>query len=474
MRAARGEGPVLFALFWRSETVKGVRENMRKSVEKAYAINDVKAVFVSLVDKAANRKTLLITKGDDGSASIQTYGRIIKSDATAHYVTGVVYEPMAEDTQGNYMTEEEITKAAYWFMKNGSGVDLQHNFEPLEGATVVESYVTKCDEEIEGEPVKKGTWLMTMEITNPDIFAAIEKGEITGFSMGGTGVYSTEDVDISGAEGAEPVEKDEESRKKSVIKQLTGLLWPGTVKKGAVKEAYKKNSVRDNFWTAFYALNDNLLSCYNPTTGNWEIQRDESAIREALQDFNEIITSLLTDENGVFKSLNANYAGSVEKAGKAMSGENMKALKGIHESLGAFLSKFEEEEEIEVTKSELETIVTKAVGTAVDAAVEKMGGNAGQPQPGEKAGEVEKAGAEQSEPVTQEAIQKMVDAAIQKAMQPAGEKQPTVDEINEMIEKAVTKAMEPVLKDAGLPTHVGDDEPLEKGAGEEHYLHGIL
>ena len=47
-------------------------------------------------------------------------------------------------------SEEEITKAAYWFAKNGNQVDLQHCFEKCSGAAVVESYVAKCDMEIEG------------------------------------------------------------------------------------------------------------------------------------------------------------------------------------------------------------------------------------------------------------------------------------------------------------------------------------
>ncbi len=45
---------------------------------------------------------------------------------------------------------------------------------------------------------------MTVEITDPDVWAAVEKGEITGFSMGGTGIYSEDDVDpdcLSKSEG---------------------------------------------------------------------------------------------------------------------------------------------------------------------------------------------------------------------------------------------------------------------------------
>ncbi len=36
---------------------------------------------------------------------------------------------MVEDSQGNYMTEEEIAKAAHWFMKNEGSVDIQHCFK---------------------------------------------------------------------------------------------------------------------------------------------------------------------------------------------------------------------------------------------------------------------------------------------------------------------------------------------------------
>ena len=70
-------------------------------------------------------------------------------------MTGIVYEPLAEDSQGNFMTEAEITKAAYWFAKNGDKVDLQHSFEPLSGAAVVENWVAKADFAIDGQPVKR-------------------------------------------------------------------------------------------------------------------------------------------------------------------------------------------------------------------------------------------------------------------------------------------------------------------------------
>ena len=206
-------------------------------IAKAYAITDAKISFVSLVDKAANKKQFLITKSEDGAANFATFGRILKADADSHFVTGIVYEPMVEDTQGNYMTEEEITKAAYWFAKNGNQVDLQHCFKKCDGAEVVESYVAKCDMEIEGETIKKGTWLMTMEITDSDVWDSIQKGDITGFSMGGVGVYSEEDVEL-------PVEKQEEP--KGLFRKLAKAMGFDVVEKGAVKNNFKRRVKEDN------------------------------------------------------------------------------------------------------------------------------------------------------------------------------------------------------------------------------------
>lgn len=46
---------------------------MRNKVAKAIAMSDVKAIFVSLVDKAANQRQFLITKAEDGRAIFQTF-----------------------------------------------------------------------------------------------------------------------------------------------------------------------------------------------------------------------------------------------------------------------------------------------------------------------------------------------------------------------------------------------------------------
>lgn len=461
---------------------------MRKGLKKAYEITDAKIQFVSLVDKAANKRQFLIKKEDGGKATFATYGRIVKADAENHYVTGVVYEPMAEDSHGNFMTEAEITKAAYWFAKNGNKVDLQHSFEPLDGASVVESWIAKADFDIDGETVKKGTWLMTVEVADESVWEGIEKGEITGFSMGGLGNYSEEDVELDN------VSKQETSEKKGLLKQLGKMLGLTVVEKGAMAELYEERSKGTLFWNAFNSLEE-ILYKYDPITGRYLYETDETKVRECLEEFSEIITSILTGGGSVTEAIQTDRP--VEKAGKKMSGKNRETLKGIYESLGAFLREFDDpepeetgdpedtkkadKEEKQVTKQEVEGIVEKAV----EAALAKATNTAAKTPEEEETAEDETKKKEtvteakkkgggcvtKSDELTPEGITAMVEAAITKALEPQHESV-TVEQVQEMITAAVAKAVDPVLKSRGLPTNLGGG--VEKAAGEQHYLHGIL
>lgn len=433
---------------------------MSKTIEKAYAISDAKISFVSLVDKAANKKQFLITKAEAGSASFASYSRIVNADAESHYITGIVYEPMTEDAHGNYMTEEEITKAAYWFAKNGNQVDLQHSFEPLEDAAVVESYVAKCDMEINGQSIKKGTWLMTVEVNDPDVFEAIKKGEITGFSMGGVGKYSSEDVALDDVAKTAIPTTPADREKRGLFKRLAAALGFEVVEKGEMADRYAADMKYSGFWNAFYTLED-VLYRYNWQMDRYEFEDNENLITEALTEFNAIVTDLLTGGQPVAKAL---ASGSVFKAGKAMSNANKETLTSIYDSLGAFLKKFnDEQEETDVTKKEITDAIAEGVAKALAPAQQ-------QPEAVEKAAE--------NTPITAETIEKMVDAAVKKALAPAedDEEPVTAENIQKMIEAAVEKAVAPVRKAAGVPSNLNDEDDGEDGVEKAapHYLAGIL
>lgn len=436
-----------------------------KNVEKATAIRNARIQFVSLVDKAANKRTFLIKKEERGKAAFSSYGRIVKTDSDNHYVTGIVYEPMTEDSHGDYMEEAEIVKAAYYFAKNGDKVDLQHSFKPLDGAAVVENWVAKADFKIGGEEIRKGTWLMTVEISDVDIWEKIKKSEISGFSMGGVGEYSEEDVDLNELDKTVA----EKAEKRGLLTKLAAALGCGAVEKGVVAELYEERSIGSLFWNAFQVLED-VLHAYDKVTDRYKYETDEGKVRECLEDFNRIITSILTGKESITKAIQTGRP--VEKAGKKMSRKNRETLAGIYESLGAFLKEFDaleedpdNKEEKDVTKREVEQIVFDTIAKAVGNGVQQQN-TAQEAQSG--AGAVEKARSNATAEITPESVEKMAEAAIELQQ----EEHVTAAQVQEMITAAVEKAVAPVLKSRGLPSNLNGS--LEKSAGEEHYLHGIL
>jgi hypothetical protein len=310
---------------------------------------------------------------------------------------------------------------------------------------------------------------MTVEITDPDIFDAIEKGEITGFSMGGMGQYSQEDVSL---------ENDSDSiQKKSIFKSLAKLMGFDIVEKGTVKDDYQSKMKSEGFWQAFYSLQDALFR-WNYFEDRRVYEADPDKIQEALTDFNEIITDLLSGPN-VAKSVTG-----ICKAGKKLSSANKETLKGIHESLGEFLSKFEEEEEIEVTKSEIQEIVKAAVAECTGAPAAPKGTGEPESITKEDIQEIVKqaltglsnpqpAQPQSEEKITKADVQAMIDAAIRKAT--GEEEEPPADngvDISEVITKAVSAAVEPLMKQAGVPTNLNNI--LQKSEEEVHYMHGFI
>lgn len=116
---------------------------------------------------------------------------ILKADEEQRLVTGIVLEPETFDSQGDKISEEEIFKAMEFFMlhqvladqheKNADNSPVQCNI------TVVESYQAKVDEVINEQPVKKGSWVMTVKVWDDEEWADVKSGKRTGFSIRGPG-----------------------------------------------------------------------------------------------------------------------------------------------------------------------------------------------------------------------------------------------------------------------------------------------
>ena len=458
-------------------------------VQKAIEISDAKIQFMSLVDKAANKRQFLVTKQEGGQAQFATTARIVKVDDATHYITGIAYEPLAEDAHGNFMTEPEIRKAAYWFAKNGDKVDIQHSFEKAEGLSVVENYVAPCDMTIGETPVVKGTWIITVECANDEVWQAVQKGELTGFSMGGVGKYSEQDVPL------DDVTKTAETEKRSLFKRFAEFFGFEVVEKGEVLDRYNESARNSAFWNAVYALEDVLLYHYEYRDGVYTNTVSPDKVHEALADFNRILTDVMTlSGDAVVKAVEL----PVCKAGKKMSSANKAKLDEICQALTDFKTAFdedpEEKEEKDTTKKKEDNSMTKAeIQAEVNAAVVKALTEAGvikagpapqatpAPQPAapvKKATEPAAPAEQAKEGVDVEAmVAKAAEAAVKKTLIEAGlieeEADPNAPVTKGEVQQIVTDALAPMLKAFSLPQNLNNEGQVAKSDGE-HYLHGLL
>ena len=313
-------------------------ENLTKATE----MSNAKIQFVSLVDAAANQRQFLLAKAKDKQANFTSFGKILKADKKNHYVTGIVYEPKKEDSHGDFMTEEEITKAAYYFAKNSNQIDLQHNKLPLEGATVVESWIAKADFTLNQEPVQKGTWLMTVEIANNDIWNKIEKGEITGFSMGGVANFSKEDKEL------ENLNKQEES-KKGLFKQLAEAFGLHVVEKSGKKMSNKNKETLQNIYENMGTF---LKEFEEPEK---ETEKEESIVTkgEVEQMITEVVKKVLQE-----KETPKQEELTSEKVEKMVEKALQKALEPKQEK---------------ISMEQVEEMITKAVTKAMEPVLKSKG-----------------------------------------------------------------------------------------------------
>lgn len=157
---------------------------------------------VSIVDKAANKRSFLLMKSDQ-QPNVEADVKLLKRDEAQQIVYGVVYEPDVVDAHGDFMDASEIEKAAHVFLKEFRNIDKQHDFTSKVGE-VIESYIAPADFELGGQTVTKGTWMMAVKVVD-DVWTGIQKGEFTGFSLAGYGnVEKSEPVEA-------PLTKEEET-----------------------------------------------------------------------------------------------------------------------------------------------------------------------------------------------------------------------------------------------------------------------
>ena len=114
--------------------------------------------------------------------------KIIKIDKAKRLAGGIVYEPDAEDTQGDLASKEEIEKMMHGFMKryatDTKRIKINHKgkryFFPI-----IEAFIPEKDIVKGGETIPAGAFWLMIHISNDKIWDMVESRELEGFSMGG-------------------------------------------------------------------------------------------------------------------------------------------------------------------------------------------------------------------------------------------------------------------------------------------------
>jgi len=311
---------------------------------------------VSYVDKGANKKQFFLTKSEE-KPTFQKEVKVFvnKEEEEQKLVYGVVYEPDVEDAHGDFMSAEEIEKAAHVFMKDYRNIDKQHDFNAGVGE-VVESYIAPTDFKIGDEEIKKGSWVLVTKASD-EIWGQIKKGEITGYSMAGT----AEVVEVQKQEEKPITQESNDDEVKGFFNLLKNFFTGEKIQKGAVKDQYEQRSKANRFWVAIDSF-ESVLRRYNWQTDEYEFENDETKIREAIQDLSDILIELLASEN-IAKAV-GKPPEKVEKAGKKISSANMQKIKDAHAALAELVA-LEEEEEEEVKKEDIEKMLDEKLAPIV-------------------------------------------------------------------------------------------------------------
>jgi len=104
------------------------------------------------------------------------------------FVLGIVLEPEQVDAQQDIYSAAEIRQAAHTYMEKSRTIGLMHKGTINDKVKILESYIAPASFDLNGVPVRAGTWLMGVRVLDDDLWAAVKSGDMTGFSIGGSAV----------------------------------------------------------------------------------------------------------------------------------------------------------------------------------------------------------------------------------------------------------------------------------------------
>ncbi len=198
----RNQFSQVYSKFWEEDSWPGVSKDVfiTKYAYLTHEMNrrDILKHSLGVDVTLFSEKCLQIAKGiqpdpPEGKMEILKMIAVSKDeDDPERIVYGIVAEPDEEDTEDDWQTEDDIREALYYFMEHGAIAKINHSGSAID-ATLLEAYIAPVDFEMEGEKVKKGSWVQAHRV-DEDAWEEVESGELTGYSMAGTAIR-IEDTD---------------------------------------------------------------------------------------------------------------------------------------------------------------------------------------------------------------------------------------------------------------------------------------
>lgn len=125
----------------------------------------------------------------DGLDQYQGDAEFVAKNEERQIVTAPVLIPDKADRHGDVIPKDNIEEVAHEFLADYQNVDLMHTLENV--GVAVESYVAphKMEFDLNGQTkeVPEGSWILSVKVTNQDVWRAVKSGELTGFSIYGAG-----------------------------------------------------------------------------------------------------------------------------------------------------------------------------------------------------------------------------------------------------------------------------------------------
>lgn len=153
--------------------------------------------FISLCQRGANTFST-IYKAEDGDDKNIDFTTLCKDMNEKGEIIACMYAPEIEDSQGDVASREVIEKFAHDFLKNGEGIDTEHDEAVLSknDISVVESFIIQKGDErftdmknYDGDAVNVvGGWGVVLKVDSEDLREKYRSGDWSGVSMGGTAI----------------------------------------------------------------------------------------------------------------------------------------------------------------------------------------------------------------------------------------------------------------------------------------------